>query len=68
MAKTNASFKLDKMNKIKLGNIQDKTARNIFKKLMIGAVNDFTNGKNRKFSDPSMSQKAPNKNNTNPTI
>jgi hypothetical protein len=57
MAKTNSSFKFGKMNKIKLGNIQDPIARNIFKKCMIDAVNTCMANKSRKFSDPAVAQK-----------
>lgn len=57
MAKTNASFKFGKMNKIKLGNIQDPVARSIFKKCMIDAVSTQLSNKGRKFSDPATSQK-----------
>ena len=38
MAKTNSTFKFGKMNKIKLGNIQDPVARRTFKECMIDAV------------------------------
>jgi hypothetical protein len=62
MAKTNSTFKFGKMNKIKLGNILDPIARNFFKKAMIDAQNTYVASKNRKFSDPSSSQKGPNKN------
>ena len=57
MAKTNSSFKFGKMNKIKLGNIQDPVARSIFKKCMIDAVNSQVINKSRKFSDPATAQK-----------
>jgi hypothetical protein len=58
MAKTNATFKFGKMNKIKLGNIQDPVARNIFKHAMIDAQSSYMSNKNRKFSDPASSQKS----------
>ena len=48
MARTNASFKFGKMNKIKLGNIIDPVARSIFKKCMIDAVQSYTVNKHRK--------------------
>jgi len=57
MAKTNATFKFGKMNKIKLGNIQDPIERSIFKKCMIDAVHSYMSNKNRKFSDPASAQK-----------
>jgi hypothetical protein len=57
MAKTNATFKFGKMNKIKLGNIIDPVARSIFKKCMIDAQSAYMSGKNRKFSDPAVTQK-----------
>lgn len=57
MAKTNSTFKFGKMNKIKLANILDPVARNIFKKAMIDAVSTYTANKGRKFSDPATSQK-----------
>lgn len=59
MAKTNATFKFGKMNKITLGNILDKTARDIYKKLMIDAQATYVANKNRKFSDPAATQKGP---------
>ena len=61
MAKTNATFKFGKMNKIKLGNIIDPIARNIFKRAMIDAQNAYMASKNRKFSDPSVAAKGGNK-------
>jgi len=57
MAKTNATFKFGKMNKIKLGNIQDPVARNIFRKAMIDAQATYMANKARKFSDPATAQK-----------
>jgi len=57
MAKTNATFKFGKMNKIKLGNIQDPVARNIFRKAMIDAQATYVANKSRKFSDPATAQK-----------
>jgi hypothetical protein len=38
MAKTNATFKFGKMNKIKLGNIIDPIARNFFKKAILAVT------------------------------
>ena len=61
MAKTNSTFKFGKMNKIKLGNILDPIARNIFKKMMIDAQSTYVANKNRKFSDPASSQKGGNR-------
>ena len=58
MAKTNSSFKFGKMNKIKLGNIQDPTERSIFKRCMIDAQSSFIANKSRKFSDPATTQKS----------
>jgi len=58
MAKTNATFKFGKMNKIKLGNIQDPVARSIFRKAMIDAQASYVANKTRKFSDPATTQKA----------
>lgn len=58
MAKTNATFKFGKMNKIKLGNILDKTERSIFKKAFVDAQASFVANKNRKFSDPATAQKS----------
>jgi hypothetical protein len=57
MAKTNAAFKFGKMNKIKLANIVDPIARNLFKKVMIDAEATYAAAKNRKFSDPASAQK-----------
>jgi hypothetical protein len=51
MAKTNSSFKLGKMNKIALGNIQDPEARNIFRRCMIDAQASYIASKNRKYSE-----------------
>lgn len=61
MAKTNSSFKFGKMNKIKLGNIQDPVARSIFKRCMIDAVNTQMSNKGRKFSDPATAQRGGNR-------
>jgi hypothetical protein len=61
MAKTNAAFKFGKMNKIKLGNILDPIARNLFKKAMIDAEANYVASKNRKFSDPASAQKGGNR-------
>ena len=57
MAETNSTFKFGKMNKIKLGNIQNPEARSIFKKCMIDAVSTYVANKSRKFSDPATAQK-----------
>jgi len=57
MAKTNATFKFGKMNKIKLGTIQDPVERSIFKKCMIDAQATYVANKSRKFSDPATAQK-----------
>ena len=61
MAKTNAAFKFGKMNKIKLANIVDPIARNLFKKAMIDAEATYVASKNRKFSDPASAQKGSNR-------
>ena len=61
MAKTNAAFKFGKMNKIKLANIVDPIARNLFKKAMIDAEATYVASKNRKFSDPASAQKGGNR-------
>lgn len=58
MAKTNSTFKFGKMNKIKLGNIQDPLARSIFKRCMIDAQASYIANKSRKFSDPASSAKS----------
>jgi len=57
MAKTNSTFKFGKMNKIKLGNIQDPVARNIFKRAMIDAQSSYVANKSRKWTDPAATQK-----------
>ena len=62
MAKTNSSFNLSKTTKYKMANIVDPIARNIYKKMMIDAESAYANGKNRKFSDPAVAPKGPNKN------
>jgi hypothetical protein len=51
MAKTNATFKFGKMNKIKLGNITDPVERSIFKKCMIDAQSSYMAAKNRKYTE-----------------
>jgi hypothetical protein len=61
MAKTNATFKFGKMNKIKLGNIIDPVARSIFKKCMIDAVSTYVANKGRKFSDPATAPRGGNR-------
>ena len=61
MAKTNSTFKFGKMNKIKLGNIVDPVARNIFKHAMIDAQATYVANKSRKFSDPATAQKGGNR-------
>lgn len=57
MAKTNATFKFGKMNKIKLGNILDRTERSVFKSCMIDAQASYVANKTRKWSDPASQQK-----------
>ena len=57
MAKTNATFKFGKMNKIKLGNILDKAERTVFKKLMTDAQATYVANKTRKWSDPASAQR-----------
>jgi len=61
MAKPNATFKFGKMNKIKLGNIQDPIERSIFKRAMIDAQSTYMSNKNRKFSDPATAQRGGNR-------
>jgi hypothetical protein len=51
MAKTNATFKFGKLNKIKLGGIIDPIERNIFKRAMIDAQASFVASKNRKYTE-----------------
>ena len=51
MAKTNATFKFGKMNKIKLGSITDPTERSIFKRAMIDAQASYAASKNRKYTE-----------------
>ena len=51
MAKTNATFKFGKMNKIQLGGIIDPEARRIFKDAMIDAQSSYVASKNRKFTE-----------------
>ena len=62
MAKTNSGFNLSKTTKYKMASIVDPVARNIYKKMMIDAESSYANSKNRKFSDPAVAQKGPNKN------
>ena len=57
MAKTNSSFNLSKTTKKLACGIKDPHARRTFLNLMIDAEATYTAGKNRKFSDPAMSQK-----------
>jgi hypothetical protein len=64
MAKTNSTFKFGKMNKIKLGNILDPLARNLFKRAMIDSQTTYMASKNRKFSDPASAQKGGNRSTT----
>ena len=61
MAKTNSTFKFGKMNKIKLGNIQNPEERNIFRRAMIDAQSTYVANKSRKFSDPATAQKGGNR-------
>jgi len=58
MALTNSSFNLSKTTKKLAGGITDKHQRRIFLNMMIAAEVAQIAGKNRKFSDPAMSQKA----------
>ena len=62
MAKTNSSFNLSKTTKKLAGGIKDKHTRRKFLDLMIEAEAAQAAGKNRKFSDPAVAQKGPNKN------
>jgi len=64
MAKTNSSFNLSKTSKKLACGIQDKHQRRTFLNMMIAAEAAQSAGKNRKFSDPSVAQKGPNKNQT----
>jgi len=51
MAKTNSAFKFGKMNKIKLGNIDNPEARSIFRRAMVDAQASFMAAKNRKYTE-----------------
>jgi hypothetical protein len=51
MAKTNSAFKFGKMNKIKLANIDNSEARNIFRRAMVDAQASYMASKNRKYSE-----------------
>jgi hypothetical protein len=51
MAKTNATFKFGKMNKIQLGGIIDPEARRIYKNAMIDAQASYVSSKNRKYTE-----------------
>ena len=62
MAKTNSSFNLSKTSKKLACGIQDKHQRRAFLNMMIAAEAALIVGKNRKFSDPAVAQKGPNKN------
>lgn len=62
MAKTNASFRLSKTSKKLACGIQDPHTRRKFLDLMIEAESAEAAGKTRKFSDPAVAQKGPNKN------
>jgi hypothetical protein len=62
MAKTNSSFNLSKTSKKLACGIQDKHERRTFLNMMIAAEAAQSAGKNRKFSDPAVAQKGPNKN------
>ena len=61
MALTNSSFNLSKTTKKLAGGITDKHQRRIFLNMMIAAEVAQIAGKNRKFSDPAMSQKGGNR-------
>jgi hypothetical protein len=62
MAKTNSSFNLSKTTKKLASGIQDPHVRRKFLNLMIDAESAQAASKNRKFSDPAMSQKGPRNN------
>ena len=62
MAKTNSSFNLSKTSKKLACGIHDPHTRRKFLNLMIEAESAQAAGKNRKFSDPAVAQKGPNKN------
>jgi hypothetical protein len=62
MAKTNSSFNLSKTSKKLACGINDPHTRRKFLDLMIEAESAQAAGKNRKFSDPAVAQKGPNKN------
>jgi hypothetical protein len=51
MAKTNSAFKFGKMNKIKLANIDNPEARNIFRRAIVDAQASYMASKNRKYSE-----------------
>ena len=61
MAKTNSSFNLSKTTKKLACGIQNKHERRKFLDLMIQSEAAQAAGKNRKFSDPAVTQKS-NKN------
>jgi hypothetical protein len=51
VAKTNSAFKFGKMNKIKLANIDNPEARNVFRRAMVDAQASYMASKNRKYSE-----------------
>jgi hypothetical protein len=59
---TNSSFNLSKTTKKLACGINDKHQRRVFLDMMIAAEAAQTAGKNRKFSDPSVTQKDPRNN------
>jgi len=61
MAKTNSSFNLSKTTKKLACGIQDPHTRRKFLDLMIQAESAQSAAKNRKFSDPAVTQKGTNK-------
>jgi hypothetical protein len=61
MALTNSSFNLSKTTKKLASGISDPQTRRKFLDMMIQAEHAQAVGKNRKFSDPAMSQKGGNR-------
>lgn len=58
MASAKTAVNLHKEVKRIMATILDRDARNIYKRAMINAEIAFMSGKNRKFSDPAVSQKS----------
>lgn len=58
---TNANFNLSKSAKLISASILDRVERRTYIKAMINAESSFIAGKNRKFSDPAVAARTPNK-------